>query len=93
MAKEVHTCMDKATAMLDWVNEQSKLIDGSSQYRQEMLDRQHGEIKKSPFVEKYSAKMDKCNHCVALIKEAKEELSNVESHWAKLQMANNEENG
>ncbi len=93
MAKEIRACMDKAMAMLDWVNEQIKLIDGSSQYWHEMLDQQNGEIKKSPFVEKYSTKMDERNRCVALIKEAKEELSNVESHWAKLQMANNEENG
>ena len=88
-AKAARLRVEKAAAMLERANEQIKLIENSSQYRQELLDKQSRDgmnhQKDRPFLAKHAAKIEERDRCRELIKEATQENSSAEKKRAVLQ--------
>lgn len=97
-ARAARDRLEKATVMLDRVNEQIKLIEQSSQYQKEIreqrassyLDDEGSQNSKprhgSKFLDKHAAKVDERKMCQDLIKEASSENENAEQNRLRAQL-------
>jgi hypothetical protein len=92
-AAEARDRVEKAASMLDRVNEQIKLIEGSSQFRKELQDRAYyDDDSSSPrhggtFFAKHAAKLEERETCRELIKEASEQNALAEMQLRSIQDA------
>jgi len=73
--------VDKASSMLERVQEELRVIENSSQYRQEVLH----QTTSGPYMQKHAQKVEERNRCRMLIKEATEEHATSERHRSRLQ--------
>jgi hypothetical protein len=92
-ATEARDRVEKAASMLDRVNEQIKLIEGSSQFRKELQDRDYNDDDSSSpriggtFFAKHAAKLEERETCRELIKEASEQNALAEMELRSIQDA------
>jgi len=86
--KESRANLDKANTMFDRVNEQIKLIERSSNFRDEMLQNNIDQMSRvrhgGSYIAKHSAKMEEKANCRERIKEASEERSAAETRLIML---------
>ena len=86
--KETRANLDKANTMFDRVNEQIKLIERSSNFRDEMLQNNIDQMPRvrhgGSYIAKHSAKMEEKADCRERIKEASEERSAAETRLIML---------
>ena len=95
IAKTCRDKMEKATGMLDRCNEQIKLIEKSSQFKQEMRasnNHQRGDSDGGPryssrFLDKHAAKLEERKMCTQLLKESAVENSAAEIKRRRAQTA------